>query len=195
MRAAFFRALRFLLVTPLRWLCGRLVHGLVLLALSGPVSFFILWSDYRAIADILHRGQAAEARVVGAWVQFGKYIEQYALDLEWQDARQGRRQVAKLSISPDFARRILQAPGKEDCRHPQECRDILAGKYIAVAPDRVRVRHVLIRYLTEPEAGEPVVLEDRERRQALVFFMQLAVGATVLGFAGTWLVGAYGKMP
>jgi hypothetical protein len=138
------------IIDRLRWLClGAAIIGVVL-AYGG-------WSDASRIRDLEANGLEATAAIESATrTKRRRGGESYALKLTWRDAQGTVRTAERVTVSNEFARRMIR-------------------------DDKIVLDRVRIKYLRDSTIdSEPIVLDDAGRQEEKDEFM-LTVGLAMAG--------------
>lgn len=152
------------------WIMGKLKWLLVIAALGGPFLAYISWEDGERVKRVAAEGVEAQASVEGATrTRSRRGVTSYSLDLAWKDADGQSHTAEKVSISRDFADRII-------------------------VNDRLTVDTLRIKYLPGEAGKSGVIIQDDAAKQADLDHEMVYLGAGagvigVLGSAGFFLMG------
>jgi hypothetical protein len=147
------------------WIAGKIKWALLLAAIGGPVIAYFSWQDGERIRRIAAQGVETQASVEGATRSRSKRgVTSYAIDLAWKDAAGQDRKAEKISVSRQFADRII-------------------------ANDRLTVGSLRIKYLPDEPGKSGVVLVEDAAKQAETDseMIYVGAGAGLIGIVGSGL--------
>ncbi len=152
------------------WVTSKIKWLLVIAAIGGPVVAYMSWQDGERVKKIAAEGIEAQASVEGATrTKRRRSGTSYTIDLAWKDASGQDRTAEKISISHQFASRII-------------------------ANDKLTVDMVPIRYLPGEQGKEGVIVTDDAEQQAdldhdMIYVGGVAGAVGIIG-CGLWLMMA-----
>jgi hypothetical protein len=128
----------------LAWIAKKIKFLFAGMAVIGPVLAIIAVWDAMHIRNVLANGTETLATIEGGKRRLSKRgSESFAINLTWTDAEGAQRRVDGVSISNDFARKVVAAPGVrvgntfgiEQSPNWQLTRATVRIKYVASRPD------------------------------------------------------------
>jgi len=145
------------------WIAGKIKWLLLIAAVGGPVLAFMSWQDGERVKKVAAEGIEAQASVEGATrTKRRRSGTSYTVDLAWKDAAGQDRTADKVSISHQFASRII-------------------------ANDKLTVDTVPIKYLAGEQGKDSVIIRDDADKQADLDHEMIYVGggAGIIGILGS----------
>lgn len=145
------------------WVMGKLKWLLLIAAVGGPFVAYMSWQDGERVKRIAAEGVEAQASVEGATrTKSRRGVTSYSLDLAWKDVGGQARTVEKVSISREFADRII-------------------------ANDKLQVGTLRIKYLPGEAGKSSVIIQDDAAKQADLDheMIYIGAGAGVIGLLGS----------
>ncbi|MEN5083402.1 DUF3592 domain-containing protein [Bosea sp. TWI1241] len=153
------------------WIAGKIKWLLLIAALGGPVVAFMSWQDGQRVRKIAKDGVEAVASVESATrTKRRRGGTSYAIDLAWKDAGGASRTAEKISISQDYARRIIVG-------------------------DTIRVATVPIKYLPDEPGKDAVIIQEDAAKQVSTDdeMVYVGAGAGAIGLIGSGLFFLLGR--
>ncbi len=153
------------------WITGKIKWLLLIAAIGGPVLAFFSWQDGERVRTIAAKGIEAQASVEGATrTKRRRGGTSYSVDLAWKDAAGKDRSAEKVSVSNEFANRIVRN-------------------------DKLTVDTLKIKYLPDEPGKDAVIIADDAARQAdqdseMIY---VGAGAGAIGILGSGLFFLLGR--
>lgn len=153
------------------WITGKIKWLLLIAAIGGPVLAFFSWQDGERVRKIAAQGIEAQASVEGATrTKRRRGGTSYSVDLAWKDAAGKDRTAEKISVSTQFANRII-------------------------ANDKLTVDSLKIKYLPDEPGKDAVIIADDAAKQAdqdseMIY---VGAGAGAIGIVGSALFFLLGR--
>jgi hypothetical protein len=147
------------------WIAGKIKWLLLIAAVGGPVVAYMSWQDGERVKKVVAEGIEAQASVEGATrTKRRRSGTSYTVDLAWKDASGQDRKAEKVSISHQFANRII-------------------------SNDRLTVDTLPIKYLATEQGKDSVIIRDDADQQADLDHEMIYVGAGagIIGILGSGL--------
>lgn len=153
------------------WIASKVKWLLLIAAIGGPVLAFFSWQDGERVRNIAANGIEAQASVEGATrTKRRRGGTSYSVDLAWKDAAGKDRMAEKISVSTQFANRIIRN-------------------------DKLTVDTLKIKYLPDEPGKDAVIIADDAARQAdqdseMIY---VGAGAGAIGIVGSGLFFLLGR--
>lgn len=153
------------------WITGKIKWLLLIAAIGGPVLAFFSWQDGERVRTIAAKGIEAQASVESATrTKRRRGGTSYSVDLAWKDAAGKDRSAEKVSVSNEFANRIVRN-------------------------DKLTVDTLTIKYLPDEPGKDAVIIADDAARQAdqdseMIY---VGAGAGAIGILGSGLFFLLGR--
>lgn len=147
------------------WIAGKIKWLLLIAAIGGPVLAFFSWQDGERVRKIAAEGIEAQASVEGATrTKRRRGGTSYSIDLAWKDRNGQDRTAEKISVSTEFASRII-------------------------TNDKLTVSTLPIKYLPDEPGKDAVIIQGDADKQATLDHEMIYVGsgAGVVGILGSAL--------
>lgn len=147
------------------WIAGKVKWLLLIAAIGGPFMAYMSWQDGERVKKVVAEGVETQASVEGATrTKRRRGGTSYTVDLAWKDASGQDRTAEKVSISHQFASRII-------------------------SNDRLTVDALPIKYLPGEQGKDSVIIRDDADKQADLDHEMIYVGAGagVVGILGSGL--------
>ncbi|MCE4224247.1 hypothetical protein HCU64_10835 [Methylobacterium sp. C25] len=148
------------------WLFGKLKWLLLIAAIGGPVLAFFCWQDGERRKDVMARGVETTASIDGATRTKGRRSgTSYKIDLSWTDAQGTRHKAKDVSVSTEYADRII-------------------------VDNKIAVDSTKIRYIADGAETPNLIISDDESHQEETdrIMIYVGAGAGIIGLLGSGLI-------